>query len=177
MNSPPSGDEDLHIVQRDKPLPRLFESATSEEQGTAVPVVSVDSTPRPPSSGRFTFVASLLLIALAFSIGLSYFFEKRWSEGAAGIRANGAAATAFEGVPVPLGPDAFHVSAISLDGQHLAIVNGKGVSEGDSLVVVTSSGPVTAHVTKIEDGVVHFDAGGEKIDAKVNSTLTQKRSP
>jgi hypothetical protein len=165
------------MVQREKPLPRLFESATPEEQGTAVPVVSTDSTPRPPSSGRFTFVASLLLIALAFSIGLSYFFEKRWSDAAAGINSNGATATAFEGVAVPLGPDAFHVSAISLGGQRLAIVNGKGVSEGDSLVVATSSGPVTARITKIEDGVVHFEAGDAKIEAKVNSTLTPKGSP
>jgi hypothetical protein len=175
MNSSPSEDEDLHRVQRDEPLPRFVESATPPEQDGKK---ASESNPPAPSSGRFTFVASLLLIALAFSIGLSYFFQPRSSNRSGRVPSNGAAETNLieSSAAVPLGPETFHVSAISLSGQPFAVVNGKSVSEGDSLVVATSSGPVTARVTKIEEGVVHFEAAGRSIDA-TSEAVAQKTAP
>jgi len=185
MNSSPSGGEDLHMVQRKEPLPRFPESEAPAESGSDAPPVSAADEEKPAGRGRFTFVASLLLIALAFSLGLSYFFEKRWLNPSTPTRSSPSAETALvepgvnnsAGAPVALGPDAFHVSAISLGGQPHAIVNGKAVSEGDSFVIVTTSGPVTARVTQIEDGIVHFLAGGEKIDVKLNPALAQEAAP
>jgi hypothetical protein len=184
MNSSPSGGEDLHMVQREEPLPRLSESETPTESSPAPPSVS-DAGDEVPARGRFTFIASLLLIAFAFSLGLSYFFEKRWLNPSTPTRAGGSAETALvepgvntsAGAPVALGPDAFHVSAISLGAQPRAVVNGKAVSEGDSFVVVTTSGPVTARVTQIEGGIVHFLAGDEKIDVKLNPAFAQEAAP
>jgi hypothetical protein len=182
MNSSPSGGEDLHMVQRDKSLPRLRETAGPEESGNEVPVAAPESTPPPASSGRFTFVASLLLIALAFSLGLSYFFEKRWNNRAEARRPTDAAESSLidatgPGASRPLGPETFHVSAISLGAQRLAIINGKALSEGDSFVAATSSGPISVRVTKIEEGVVHLLAGDKAIDAKVNVTTGQRPAP
>ena len=182
MNSSPSGGEDLHMVQPEKSLPRAVNPAPPEEAGRAGPLAG-GSGAAPANSGRFTFVASLLLIAITFSLGLSYFMEKRWLNRSATTQPNGTERTALvesstvTAVPVPLGPDAFDVTAISLVDRPLAMINGKGVSEGDSLVVATSSGPVTARVEKIEEGVVHFIADGRKIEARMNSALAQKARP
>jgi hypothetical protein len=183
MNSSPSGGEDLHMVQHDKPLPRPHGSATPDQTGTNAPVVSSvdDGGPR-AGSGRLSFLASLLLIALAFSIGLSYYFEKRWDGRAAARSSNGAGKTTLvessnTGAAGALGPDLFRVNSISLADRPVAVVNGQAVSEGDTFVVNTSSGPVTARVTKIEEGVVQILAGGERIDAKVSPATAPKAEP
>ena len=174
MNSSPSGGEDLHIVQGEKSSPRPGDSVTPD-------LPKSDPGPLPVGKGRFSFVASLLLIAATFSLGLSYFFEKRWlsRSSATNSHSSGAATLVEPGTAAPsvLGPDAFQVSAVTLAGRHFAVVNGKRVWEGESLVVATSGGPVTVRVARIEEGVVHFLAGDEKIDAKVRPGLAQETAP
>jgi hypothetical protein len=180
MNSSPSGGEDLHVVQPEKPLPGPADSGAPQSSAPSSPAASAS----PGSKGRFTFVASLLLIALAFSLGLSYFLEKRWLNRSAHSHSNGATATTLvesgaitAGAPVALGPDAFHVTSIAPGDPRVATVNGQRVSEGHSFVVQTSSGPVTARVEKIEDEVVHFAADGKMVDARVNPALAQEPKP
>jgi predicted RNA-binding protein with EMAP domain len=77
-----------------------------------------------------------------------------------------------------LNADLLHVTAIALGQSNLAVVNGKRVTEGDSFVVVTSDGPAAVRVAKIEEGVVHFAYGTEKIEAKLlTETVAQKAPP
>jgi FKBP-type peptidyl-prolyl cis-trans isomerase 2 len=70
-----------------------------------------------------------------------------------------------------------HVTSIALGHLHLAVVNGKQLAEGDSLLVATPAGVATMRVTSIEDGVVHFDYNGQLIDAKLGAPLSQKNAP
>ncbi len=181
MNPSPSGDEELRIVQRDTPPPRLLETAASESDQPKLSTGSVDSGPPPPQGGRLTFVGSILLIGIAFTVGLSYLLEKRWLHHSSVVssettsqsgQANEEAEAAAGGAT--LTSDLFHVTAISLGSTRLAIVNGKKVAEGETVVVSTASGPATVRVAKIEDGVVHFVHGRERIDVQVNSSVAQK---
>ena len=181
MNPSPSGDEELHIVQRDKPPPRLVETAASENDQSKLSAAAAESGQPVPQGGRLTFVGSILLIAIAFTVGLSYLLEKRWLHHSTTVssdttlqpgQTNEEAEAAAGGAT--LRADLFHVTAISLGSTRLAIVNGKKVTEGDTVVVSTSSGAATVRVAKIEDGVVHLVYGRERIDVKVNTGVAQK---
>ena len=181
MNPSPSGDEELRIVQRDKPPPRLLETAAAENDQSKLSAAAAESGEPVPQGGRLTFVGSILLIAIAFTVGLSYLLEKRWLHHSAAVSSdttlrpgetNGGTEAAAGNATIQ--SDLFHVTAISLGSTRLAIVNGKKVAEGETVVVSTSSGPATVRVAKIEDGVVHLVYGHERIDVKVNSGVAQK---
>ena len=181
MNPSPAGDEELRIVQRDRPPPRLVETAGSENDQSKLGAAPVDSGPPPPQGGRLTFVGSILLIAIAFTVGLSYLLEKQWLHRSTTVssdttlppvEATGETEAGAGGATIQ--SDLFHVTAISLGSTRLAIVNGKKVAEGDTVVVSTSSGPATVRVAKIEDGVVHLVYGRDRIDVKVNAGVAQK---
>jgi hypothetical protein len=68
-----------------------------------------------------------------------------------------------------------HVTSIALGEVHLAVVNSKPTSEGDSLYLKTPAGVVTLCLTGIADGVVHCQYGGQTIDAKLLLPQMQKR--
>lgn len=180
MNPPPAGDEELHIVPRDTPTPRLVESATTETN-QPVPSVSPPDRGQPVARGSgLTFAGSILLIAVAFTVGLSYLLEKRWPHHSTSASQAETEATANADALSSGGQlkaEMLHVTAVSLGASRLAVVNGKPVAEGEFVLVPTSSGAAQVRVRKIEDGVVHFLYGQEQIDVKVNSTDTRKSPP
>ena len=167
MNSAPSGDEEPPVGPPAQPPPRSLPGAPAEE--APLPRVSDEDTPATSfSSGVLTFVGSILLIAIAFSLGLSYLLEKRWS------RRPVAASASAGGF---LKPAMFHVGAVSLGTRHLAIVNGKPVEEGGAVTVSTPSGLVQVRVARIEDGLVRFVYGDEQIEVRTDSDAASPNPP
>jgi hypothetical protein len=144
MNSAPSGDEEPHVGPPAQPPPAFSTSA-------------------------LTFVGSVLLVAIAFSLGLSYLLWKHWSRRPPTTSA--AAAGGF------LQPSMFHVTAISPGASRMATVNGQPVGEGGSVTVSAPSGPVQVRVTRIEDGLVRFVYGDEQIDVSPDAGAASPGSP
>jgi hypothetical protein len=185
MTGSPSGEEEMRLVQRDKTLPRLLHTAATEHHTPDVPISTESSLPT-VRGGRLTFVASVILVTLAFSIGFSYLLEKRWLHSAvaparpspaAGSSAAPSIAEVPEAETVALNPDMFHVTGIAMGDSRLALINGKRLAEGESLVVATSAGAVSVRVAKIDDGIVHLVCGRQKIDARLTGIGTSKIPP
>jgi hypothetical protein len=74
----------------------------------------------------------------------------------------------------PVDPEALRVTSIALGDVHLAVVNGQRLAEGDPLVLTTPAGVALLRVKTIEDGVVHFDYGGQVLDAKLLPAFVPK---
>lgn len=117
-----------------------------------------------PDRGRFTFVASLLLIAIAFCVGLSYLLEKRWL----GERVQTTApADTIAHATAPLDADLFQVTEITLGSPRTATINGKRLTEGESLSVQAPAGLTSVRVARIENGAVELTDGTHTIEANV----------
>ncbi len=160
MNPAPSGDDELPIEQRKTPP-----SHTSPAAGPSV-----------IKSGRFSFVASILLIAIAFSLGLSYLLEKRWPQSSVNLPSDSPVSGQAPGQTAPRGSfhaDMLHVTAVFPGPTRSAMVNGRRVAEGDSFMIPLPSGPVAVQLTRVEDGVAHFICQGERVDVKVKATIAQ----
>ena len=184
MNLSPSGDEELHIVPPDRLRPQPLENEVDQDPPLKPGIPSVDQGELGPKKGRFSFVASVLLIAIAFSVGLSYLLEKRWLSHSAAAPAAATLAPAQPEAPgegptgiQPLSPEMFHVTAGSPGSNSFVILNGQKMGEGESAVVSTSAGPVTVRVEKIEGSVVHLVYGSERIDVQVNPAVAQGNPP
>jgi hypothetical protein len=185
MNTSPSGGEDLHVVRRDKPPPRLWQSAGPDpDQENSANLVLGESSRR-WSIGWLTFAGSLILVTLAFCAGFSYLLEHRWP-GYAGkqLQRDVADTTPLDSSGVVAKPgsemlnaDMLHVTAIALGNPRRASVNGKSVAEGESLTVTTSSGSTTVRVTKISDRIVRFAHDGKIIEAKLVETEAPNAPP
>jgi hypothetical protein len=196
MTTPPE-DEGLKIVRPEKPQPRLLQTAVSK----AEPETLTQAIP-PPGGRRRKFIAIFLLFTILFVFGFVYLVEWKQSQRVAAIHIDlpesppatipipagsaipiPVASTGTIGVAAaPMAPgsvtaEMLHVTSIALGEPHLAVVNGKRLAEGESLLVATPAGVATLRVTRIEDGVVHFDYGGQLIDAKLAAPLSQKNPP
>jgi hypothetical protein len=170
MNVSPSGGEEPDAIPREEPArPSPAPNAARDLAPTVNLSVDNQGIAGPPR-GRLSFIASLLLIALAFSVGLSYLLEQRW------LKHHRPAQSQAATDPATIQP-LLHVTAISSDAPHSAVVNGQTRTEGDSVVVKTTAGPVSARITKIEGDVVRFSYDGGMVDAKVSSGLAQENSP
>jgi hypothetical protein len=181
MNPSPPGDEDLQMAQNEKPRPRLLEDALSKgEPPSGDPIESDGGF---TGTGRLTFIGSLILITIAFSVGFSYLLQHRAAVRNASSVSRDDATTAAPEPEAPVNPaivlqeDMFRVTAIAMGEAPLAIVNGKRVGAGESLVVNTPEGPAKVRITKIEDGLVRFAYGQQHVEAKVPSTVAQKPPP
>ena len=185
----PSEDESLKIVRPEKPQPKLLQTAISKaEPETLAQAIA-------PSGGRRRkFIAIFLLFTILFVFGFVYLVEWKQPQRAAAIHIDlpesppatipisAASAGTITVAKAPTAPgsvtaEMLHVTSIALGDLRLAVVNGKRLAEGDSLLVATPAGVATLRVTSIEDGVVHFDYGGQSIDAKLGAPLSQKVPP
>ncbi len=186
MSDPPPGDEQMRLVQRDKSLPRLLHTAAVENEQTGEDSAN-QFRPEETARGRLSFVGSLVLVTLAFSVGFSYLWEKGYLRRAAptetpvvrgaALEAPVSASTSATPALFPLNADMLHVTAIALGQSRLAIVNDQRVAEGESLEVNTSAGVATVRVDKIEDGMVRFAYGNDSIEVKLNPAGAQKPPP
>ena len=176
MNSPPSGDEGMHVIER-KRQPRLLQSAVTNPE-----LQSIDAAKRATfsSARRIAVVAGIVLVLLILAAGVAYWIE--WQRYPVvvtiGVPDTGTAGDPLAkrtGPLVPVVPDMLHVSSIALGNPHLTIVNGKRLAEGDWLVVATSLGDASVRVIQIEDGVVRFKHGGETISAKLQAAQKTAR--
>jgi hypothetical protein len=170
MNEPPK-DEALHIVPRDKPAPRLLNTAVSiTPQGAA----------NPPKTRALRKLLIFLVSAMAIgAVAAGAIYWLRYEESVT-QRPLSVLKTIRQAMPTPprspltVSSDLLHVSAIALGDVRLAIVNDKQLTEGDWLEVRTPDGVAALHVVKIEDGLVRFGYAGQTIDANLTSSAAQK---
>jgi len=177
MTTPPSGDEGLHLAPQDKPPPRLLQSAvTPLELRTPVGGAAHSGVSR---AWRVTIVVAVILVLSAAIGGTYHWVQSRRYPVVVTIGVpdeRTAAAIQPDKLPplVPVMPDMLEVTSIAMGDPRLAIVNGKRLGEGDSLLVKTRLGAVSLRVVSIEDGLVRFRHGGETIDVKLRAA---KKTP
>src|SRR4051812_4433262 len=165
MNPSSTGDKETPIA-RSGAAPQPTEAPTGVEQENP----SYDR-------GRFSFVASLLLIAIAFCVGLSYLLEKRWlKERAAQVQTTAPADTIAHATG-PLSADLFQVTEITLGSPRTAIINGKRLSEGGAISVQTPRGLTNVRVARIDNGLVELTDGTQTVQANVSPNVVQQGSP
>jgi hypothetical protein len=71
-----------------------------------------------------------------------------------------------------------HVSAISLGQPHIAIVNGKQVTEGESITISSPrAAPVSLQVVKIADGRIDLSDGIQVITVRLETSRAPNRTP
>jgi hypothetical protein len=165
MNPSPTGDQETPIAPSGIG-PQSINAPTGLEQEN-------------PSSdrGKFTFVASLLLIAIAFCVGLSYLLEKRWlGERVTQIQTTAPADTIAHAT-APLDADLFQVTEITLGSPRRATINGKRLTEGESLSVQTSVGLTSVRVARIENSAVELTDGTHTIEANAGPNVAQQSTP
>lgn len=161
MNPSPTGDQESPVRASDG-------GSQSADQPTGL---------EQENRGRFTFVASLLLIAIAFCVGLSYLLEKRWSREHATQVQTTAPAETLARATGPLSSDLFQVTEVTLGSPRTATINGKRLSEGESLSVQTSSGLTNVRVVRIENGAVALTDGTQTVEASVSPNVVQQATP
>jgi hypothetical protein len=183
------------MVQSEKPRPRLLQTALFSR----LPAGPDTSSPGLSDRGRLTFIASMILVTVAFSVGFYYLLETRWSHHASKpvsstpVESPAAEQSSFGPVqpsplitqsplittpaPAPLRSEMFRVTSIALGETRLAIINGKRLAEGESLLVRTPEGSRTVQVVKIDDGVVYLTSGSEKIEARLTPPSADKPLP
>ena len=177
----------MQVIPNIKPAPRLLESA-------AVEAKPADGQPGPASrhklkrsgsfgGGRAIFIG-LLLGALAVTAG-GYFSQS--SEAVehqlASVRRFFAVRTSSVLVVKPEGantgplrveihPSMLRVTAIALGHPRLAIINGKEVTEGDSLTLNSPDGSisVTLRIVNIVEGRIELTDGTQVLTAPLSSS-------
>lgn len=165
MNPSSSGDEQTPIARSDAGA----ESADAQRR--------LETENPSYDRGRFTFVASLLLIAVAFCLGLSYLLEKRWTRERANQVQTSAPSETLAHATGPLEANLFQVTEVTLGSPRTATINGKRLSEGESFSVQTPSGLTSVRVSRIDNGLVELTDGTQTIEANVSSNVVQQASP
>jgi hypothetical protein len=74
-------------------------------------------------------------------------------------------------------PDILRVSSLAMGTPPLAVVNGKQLSEGDSLEVQTPAGKATLRLISIADGAVKFQYQGQTIVAGIKDFIPARVDP
>ena len=165
MNPSSSGDQETPIGSSDV-----------GSQSTDAPAGAPQENPS-YDRGRFSFIASLLLIAIAFCVGLSYLLEKRWMRAHENHVQTTAPAETLARATGPLNADLFQVTEITLGTPPTATINGKRLTQGESLSVQTPSGLTNVQVARIENGAVELTDGTQTIVANVSPGVVQQASP
>lgn len=173
--SPSPEDEGFHMVQRPEPEDRVIDSESLTAQPTSTEVVEEE-----PSGGSgFLLFLGIALGCGLLAAGIVYWVEvHRFPVVVAVAPPDGhdqADPLGGKAPLIPLGPDALHVTSISLGEPRLTIANGKRLAEGDWLVVKTVAGEASVRVLTIQDGLVRFKHGGETMDVKL--TVIAKQTP
>jgi hypothetical protein len=188
MTDPPDPEDDgLNVVRRDEPKERLLRDVVpdAEDQQSEQELRTSDGA-RYSSISLLTFLGGFVFVVLALLAGYIYLIQPGPRRHWATLGDQAPAVTPSPIAPIkrlptpppfpdgvtlktglPITADMLHVTSIALGDIHLAIVNGKRLAEGDWLRVRVGKDTGAVQVTKIEDGVVHFNYGGRTIDAKL----------
>jgi hypothetical protein len=135
----------------------------------------------PPAVGNYILLLLGILLGVALlGAGIIYWIESRQSSVIVAISPpdpRDRDPLGNRGALVPVSPDLLHVTSVALGTQHLTIVNGKRLAEGDWLIVKTPKGEASVRVISIDDGFVRFKHGGNTIDARLQMAADAKPSP
>ena len=179
----------MRLIWKSSPSPRLLNTVVPEvtESKTKIPAgkTALKDASLFSGNGRAIFVGIVVGAAILSILGIAYTRHqslKRQRE--AGARA--AAITLPNASPEesPVTPaftltSQIHVSAISLGEPRLAIVNGKQITEGESIAISIPGRLTTAslRVVKIADGRVDLSDGTQVITALLETARGPVRKP
>ena len=178
----------MRIIWKSSPSPRLLNTVASDVDRNKVEhptgKFSLKSVSVFSGNGRAIFLGIVGGAALLSIIGVTY--TRHQSQKRAGeADAPATAITTSNMPPAESAPPALilaeqiHVSAISLGEPRLAIINGKQVTEGESIAISipNQSVAVTLRVVKIEDGRIDLSSGTQVITARLETSRVPNRKP
>lgn len=177
----------MRILWKSSPSPRLLNTVASDVAGNkAEPPTgrfSLKSASLFSGNGRAIFVGIIVGAAILSILGIFYTrhqSEKRQREAdAPAITTSNPSSAESAGPPAPILASQIHVSAISLGEPRLAIVNGKQVTEGESITISIPDQPtaVSLRVVKIADGRIDLSNGTQVITARLETPRGPNRKP
>lgn len=136
-------------------------------------------------NGRAIFVGLAVGAAIFSILGITYTRhqaqkrQRKAGERGSAITASNASSAESARPPAAVLASQIHVSAISLGEPRVAIVNGKQVTEGESITISTpdQSTEVTLRVVKIADGRIDLSTGTQVITARLETSRGPTRKP
>ena len=173
-------DTAMRIIWKSSPSPRLLNTVASDvARNKAEPPTGKFSLKRASlfsGNGRAIFVGIVVGAAIFAILGVTYTrhqSQKRQRD--AGARAGAEAA----GPSALILTNQIQVSAISLGEPRLAIVNGKQVTEGESITVTTPDQLTTVRlrIVRIADGRIDLSDGTQVITARLETSRGPIRKP
>jgi hypothetical protein len=168
----PSDDERLHIIKDDKPRPRLFQEDLPEDELRPAGIPGLTHS----SFKRIATVIVIVLVIALLAAGTAYWIERHRYPVVVAIELPKKETAGDEGAAlVPIKPEMLQVTSISLGEPRLAIVNGRELTEGETIVLKTGGGRATLRVQSIQDGMVRFRHGGQTLDVPLQAG--KKSSP
>ena len=176
----------MRILWKSSPSPRLLNTVASDVAGNKAESptgrFSLKSASLFSGNGRAIFVGIIVGAAILSILGIFYTrhqSEKRQREADAGAPAITTASAESAGPPAPILASQIHVSAISLGEPRLAIVNGKQVTEGESITISIpdQAAAVSLRVVKIADGRIDLSNGPQVITARLETPRRPNRKP
>lgn len=169
----------MRIIWKSSPSPRLLNTVASDVAGNkAEPPTGKFSLKRASlfsGNGRAIFVGIVVGAAIFAILGVTYTrhqSQKRQREAGAPAAAEASGSSA-------LILNQIQVSAISLGEPRLAIVNGKQVTEGESITITTPDQlrTVRLRIVRIADGRIDLSDGTQVMTARLETSRAPLRKP
>ena len=171
----------MRIISKSSPTPRLLNTVAPDASATKPPsepprgIFSLKGASIFSGNGRAIFIGIAVGAALFSLIGVVYVRHQAQTRHSRVEASPAQAAAPSPSAIVPVDAAQIQVSAISLGEPRLAIVNGKQVTEGDSITVQTQTGAggVSLRVVKISDGRIEFSNGPQLISVRLKAAGTR----
>ena len=175
---------DMQVIPNIKPVPRLLNSAAAEVQaGSSTGSVKASKhrlqrTGTFGGNGRAIFIGLLLGALAVAAVGYLRSTDEAADTHLASVRKFFAVRTRSVSIANPssggnaalrvqIDPSMLRVTAIALGHPRLAIINGKEVTEGDSITLSSADGgiSVSMRITNIVEGRIELTDGTEIVTA------------
>jgi hypothetical protein len=177
----------MRIIWKSSPSPRLLNTVASDVAGNkAEPPTgkfSLKSASLFSGNGRAIFVGIVVGVAIFAILGVTYTRHQSQKRQREADKQGGPIAlsnrTGASGPSALILTNQIQVSAISLGEPRLAIVNGKQVTEGES-ISVTIPDPLTTvrlRIVRIADGRIELSDGTQVITARLETSRGPIRKP
>jgi hypothetical protein len=179
----------MRLIWKSSPSPRLLNTVAPDVAGkkSEPPTgrFSLKSASLFSGNGRAIFLGIIVGAAILSVLGIFYTrhqSEKRQKEAdtrAPAITTSNPSSAESAGPPAPILASQIHVTAISLGEPRLAIVNGKQVTEGESITISIpdQAAAVSLRVVKIADGRIDLSNGTQVITARLETPRGPNRKP
>lgn len=169
----------MRLIWKSSPSPRLLNTVAPDvvEKKAEIPTgrFALKSASLFSGNGRAIFVGIVVGAAIISILGVTYTrhqSHKRQREAGARAAAITIPSRAESPAPPAILTSQIHVSAISLGEPRLAIVNGKQVTEGESITISIPGQLTTARlrIVKIADGRIDLSDGTQVITARLETS-------